>query len=135
MKSTIKTRDLLLVLGGAMIGICAGKVMIKKAKQECKKEIINDMGKTIKNEIKNDIEERINVDKIKKEIIAEINSDIIDDILDQNKKDKEYIRRELESQNDKLRDFEDRVLDFDKRVGKIITGGITTIMHGINKEA
>lgn len=129
----MNTRDVLLVAGGCLAGLVAGSIFIEKAKKELKKEIIAEEGKVIKREIKEQIKEEINVHDIKNEIKKNISKNIVEDILEQNKKDMAEVKSIIKKFEGELEDYEEQVMDYDKRIGKIVNGGIAAIMNNINR--
>ena len=126
-------RDLLLIAGGCLAGFLIGTFSLNRAKKELRKEIIDEEGRLIKKEIKERIEDEIDIVKIKNEIKNDINGNIVDDMLEQNKKDMIEVKAILNKFENKLNNFEYQVMDYDKRIGKLVNGGIATIMNNINK--
>lgn len=126
-------RDLLLIAGGCLAGFLIGTLSLNRAKKELRKEIIDEEGRLIKKEIKERIEDEIDIAKIKNEIKNDINGNIVDDMLEQNKKDMIEVKAILNKFENKLNNFEYQVMDYDKRIGKLVNGGIATIMNNINK--
>lgn len=126
-------KDLLLIAGGCLAGFLIGTFSLNRAKKELRKEIIDEEGRLIKKEIKERIEDEIDIVKIKNEIKNDINGNIVDDMLEQNKKDMIEVKAILNKFENKLNNFEYQVMDYDKRIGKLVNGGIATIMNNINK--
>ena len=126
-------KDLLLIAGGCLAGFLIGTFSLNRAKKELRKEIIDEEGRLIKKEIKERIEDEIDIVKIKNEIKNDINGNIVDDMLEQNKKDMIEVKAILNKFEKKLNNFEYQVMDYDKRIGKLVNGGIATIMNNINK--
>ena len=123
----------LLEAGGSLAGFLIGTLALNKAKRDLKKEIIDEEGRIIKKEIKERIEDEIDINKIRNEIKNDINENIVNDILEQNKKDMSDVKAILNKFENKLNNFEYQVMDYDKRIGKLVNGGIATIINNINK--
>lgn len=129
----INTRDLGLVVGGLAVGMALGFGLIKKAKKELRKEIIDNQTKTIKEEIKNTIKEKIDIPEIKKEIKHQIENSIIDDtikiVTDKNVEFMAKINVRLDEYEETLDDMKNNVLDMDARVGKLVNNAIKSIAN------
>jgi len=129
----INTRDLGLVVGGLAVGVALGFGLVKKAKKELRKEIIDNQTKTIKEEIKSTIKEKIDIPEIKKEIKHQIENSIIDDtiktITDKNVEFMAKVNVRLEEYEETLDDMKNNVLDMDARVGKLVNNAIKSIAN------
>ena len=129
----INTRDLGLVVGGLAVGMALGFGLIKKAKKELRKEIIDNQTKTIKEEIKNTIKEKIDIPEIKKEIKHQIENSIIDDtiktVTDKNVEFMAKVNVRLDEYEETLDDMKKNVLDMDARVGKLVNNAIKSIAN------
>ena len=129
----INTRDLGLVVGGLAVGVALGFGLVKKAKKELRKEIIDNQTKTIKEEIKNTIKEKIDIPEIKKEIKHQIENSIIDDtikmVTDKNVEFMAKVNVRLDEYEETLDDMKNNVLDMDARVGKLVNNAIKSIAN------
>lgn len=133
MRNKLTNKEMLIAAAGCAAGILIGSFGLKKIKKELRAEIISETSRTIKNEIKEDIQQNINMAEIKNEITNKLSKSIVNDILDKNEKDMKKVKKIIDGFEDKLDEFEDQVLDFDKRVGKLINGGISAVFNNINK--
>lgn len=131
--SKLSNKEMMIAAAGCVAGLVLGGFALKKIKKELRAEIIAETSKSIKEEIKEDIKNNINVAEIKHEITKNIDANIVNSILEKNEKDMKKVKKVINGFEDKLDEFENQVLDFDKRVGKLINGGIAAIYNNFNK--
>ena len=117
-------------------GVVVGLSMIKRAKKQLKKEIIDNANNQIKEDIINEIKSKIQINEIKKETIDDAKETMINDILKDANSKIENFKRDV---NFKIKVFEDdleyaknTVFDMDKRIGSVITKSAMTIYNTIN---
>lgn len=105
-------------------GVVVGLSMIKRAKKQLKKEIIDNANNQIKEDIIKEIKSKIQINEIKKEMIDDVKETMINDILTDANSKIENFKRDV---NFKIRVFENdlkytknTVLDMDKRIDDVI---------------
>lgn len=120
------------------IGVITGLSMLKRAKKQLKKEIIDENNEQIKNEIINEIKSNIQLNDIKNEIIDNSKQSMINDILSESNNRINDFKKDVSSKiqifENELEHAKSNVFDIDKRIGKIITNSATSLYNTINTE-